>query len=69
MPAATPSQPRLENVLKALIACGIRPGAIHVEADGAFRVEAVDMTGSHPNPIANTTASTEDEAPSWEEIQ
>lgn len=39
MPAARPSQGSISNALKALVIEGLQPSAIHVAADGGFRVE------------------------------
>lgn len=50
MPAASPSKASVANVLAALAAAGLRPSAVHVSADGAFRVE---VASSETEPANN----------------
>ncbi|MBT3139787.1 hypothetical protein KMP95_01540 [Ruegeria litorea] len=62
MPAARPSQASIGNTIKAIISSGMTPGAIHVAADGGFRVEisfgpanaspANDLTGANGNALS-----------------
>ena len=42
MSRARPSQASVKNVIEALIACGMVPGAVRVGSDGSFTVEAKD---------------------------
>ncbi|MBP0483401.1 hypothetical protein [Sagittula salina] len=39
MPAAKPSQASIGNTIKAIVAAGLTPGAVHVNADGGFHVD------------------------------
>lgn len=65
MPAARPSQKSLSNVLGALMAAGLTPGTVHVNADGTFRVEVAAATASHQD--AGSPPEVEnDEPPTWE---
>ena len=66
MSAAKPSQPKVENVLRAMIACGIQPGIIRVDADGSFTVEAVSATVPAVADNAGDKDLSDDEPPTWE---
>lgn len=67
MPAASPSQPKVENVLRAMIACGVQPGAVRVEADGSFSVEAAIAPAA--SEIADDHGLRNDEPPSWNDVK
>lgn len=72
MPAAQPSRSSVSNVLGALLAAGLRPGAIRVDADGAFTVEVAGSStegsaGHGVKTINETGDACEGEAPSWED--
>ena len=41
MPAAQPSKASISNVIGALLAAGLTPAAIRVQADGSFDVDLV----------------------------
>jgi len=69
MPAATPSQPKVENVLRAMIACGVQPGAVRVGADGSFSVEAAGSIAPTVANVADGDGVREDEPPSWDDVQ
>ncbi|WP_375263280.1 hypothetical protein [Palleronia sp.] len=69
MPAATPSQSKVENVLRAMIACGVQPGVIRVEADGSFTIEAVGAVASAAADVADTEGLRDDEPPAWDDVQ
>jgi hypothetical protein len=43
MPAAKPTQAAIRNVIEAMIACGLTPGAVRVQADGGFVVEPAGL--------------------------
>jgi hypothetical protein len=71
MPAAQPSKASVSNVLAAIVAAGLQPGAVVVAADGSFRV---DLAGSDVAPSGQGGASGQrklgpeaDEAPGWED--
>ena len=42
MPAAQPSRSSVSNVIGAIIAAGLKPGAVRVNADGSFCVDVAD---------------------------
>lgn len=46
MARARPSSAAVKNVIEALIACGMAPGAIHTKPDGSFIVEAKESSES-----------------------
>jgi len=65
--AARPSQPAVSNVVGALVAAGLRVAAVHVNADGSFRVEVADgSSGASPGFALEETVR-DDEPPSWED--
>lgn len=72
MPAAQPSRSSVSNVIGAIIAAGLQPGAVHVNADGSFCVDVASNANQAPaggpttdnGPCAPRSA---DEAPSWED--
>ncbi|WP_306131674.1 hypothetical protein [Roseivivax marinus] len=72
MPAAQPSQSRVENVIGAIVAAGLQPAAVHVNADGSFRVEVAGIQASLPQgkPSMKTTSphgAGNDALPGWED--
>lgn len=69
MPAATPSQPKVENVLRAMLACGVQPGAVRVGADGSFSVEVAGAIAPAEANVAGGDRVRDDEPPSWDDIQ
>jgi hypothetical protein len=69
MPAATPSQSKVENVLRAMIACGVQPGAVRVGADGSFSVEAAGAIAPAMANVADGGGVRDDEPPSWDDVQ
>ena len=69
MPAAIPSQPKVENVLRAMIACGVQPGVVRVGADGSFSVEAAGAIAPAAANVAEADGLRDDEPPSWEDVQ
>jgi hypothetical protein len=69
MPAATPSQSKVENVLRAMIACGVQPGAVRVGADGSFSVEAAGAIAPAVSNVADGDGVRDDEPPSWDDVQ
>ncbi len=71
MPAAQPSKSSVSNVISALLAAGLQPGGVRVNADGSF---CVDVAGKHEGTSGGTTVSNrgavkanDDDAPSWED--
>jgi len=66
MSAPKPSQPKVENVLRAMIACGIQPGIIRVGADGSFTVEAVSAPAPTVANDADDNDVSDDEPPTWD---
>jgi len=72
MPAARPSTSSVSNVIGAIIAAGLQPGAVRVNADGSFCVDVAVNANQVPSagpttdnrPCAPVSA---DEAPSWED--
>lgn len=65
MPAARPSQASIGNAIKAIISSGMTPGAVHVSADGEFRVEI--SNGHMSAPKNDNLARAKNEALSWED--
>lgn len=68
MPAAHPSKPKVENVLRAMIACGVQPGAVRVAADGSFTVEAAGSSVPAAANVADKEGAREDGPPSWDDV-
>lgn len=66
MPAARPSQASIGNTIKAIVACGLTPGAIHVGSDGTFRVEILDA--SQTSTLSNSRPAANECALSWEDV-
>lgn len=69
MPAATPSQPKVENVLRAMIACGMKPGGVRVEADGSFSVQAADVVAPVAADVVDDDGQHDEEPPHWNEVR
>lgn len=69
MPAATPSQPKVENVLRAMIACGMKPGVVRVEADGSFSVQAADVVAPVAADVVDDDGQHDEEPPQWNEVR
>lgn len=53
MARARPSQPAIKNVLEAILACGMVPGAIRVAPDGSFVVETQESDDQSTAPTQN----------------
>ena len=72
MPAAQPSRSSVSNVIHAMIAAGLQPGAVRVNSDGSFSVDVAGNTNeapSGPKTInkGHSISSDADEVPSWED--
>ena len=72
MPAAQPTRSSVSNVIHAMIAAGLQPGAVRVNVDGSFVVDVAGNSNEAPSgqSTAITRANVEasaDEAPSWED--
>lgn len=72
MPAAQPSRSSVLNVIHAMVAAGLQPGAVRVNVDGSFCVDvAGNFNGAPSGQLARNkgaeVASEDDEAPSWED--
>lgn len=70
MPAAQPSKSSVANVIGAIIAAGLQPGAVRVSADGSFCVD-VAQTLCTPAAMPENRKTgggenaTEPEVPTW----
>lgn len=71
MPAAQPSRSSVSNVIRAIIAAGLQPGVVRVNADGSFSVEVAGNMDEAPSgqngsgsPYSSANA---DEAPEWKD--
>lgn len=69
MPAATPSQSKVENVLRAMVACGVHPRVIAVAADGSFTIEAAAAVAPTAASVAEAHSVRNDEPPSWDDYE
>ena len=72
MPAAQPSRSSVSNVIGAIIAVGLKPGAVRVNADGSFCVDVADNLNqaSSELPTENSELgiiANADQAPSWKD--
>lgn len=64
MSAARPTQSAVSNTISALLAAGLQPAAVHVNADGSFRVELGDFElAGQSRSMAIVNA--QDGPPSW----
>ncbi|WP_417743759.1 hypothetical protein [Salipiger sp.] len=59
MARACPSAAAVKNVIEALVACGMAPGAVRVGSDGSFTVEAQEKT------VAESRGPRHDEPKRW----
>lgn len=66
MPAAKPSQASIGNTIKAIVSSGMTPGAVHVAADGGFRVE-ISYGLENVSPSKDLSATNENTL-DWEEV-
>lgn len=72
MPAAQPSRSSVSNVIHAMIAAGLQPGAVRVNSDGSFSVDVAGNINEAPSGPKSTNkghniSSDADEVPSWED--
>lgn len=71
MPAAQPSKSSVSNVIGAIIAAGLQPGAVRVNADGSFCVDLAGNANQTPSggriKDNGLCAAVSVEAPSWED--
>jgi len=71
MPATRPSKSSVSSVIGALIAAGLQPGAIRVQADGSFCVDVTSPGVGGPifdkKIIAKSVDASASEAPAWGE--
>ena len=59
MARARPSSAAVKNVIEALVACGMAPGAVRVSSDGSFTVEAQEKA------VAESRGPRHDEPKRW----
>lgn len=65
MPASRPSKSAITNAVSAVTASGLRPIAVHVSADGSFRI---DLASGEPQ-SPESEASNEIETPiEWDDV-
>ena len=67
MPAAQPSKSSVSNVIHAMIAAGLQPGAVRVNADGSFCVDVVGNQGEAPKVSSKPSDDGHDSAMTWDE--
>lgn len=65
MPAAKLSKASMTNALDAIIAAGLTPGHVRVDADGSFRVDIIPVGGA----IEEAALASEDEAEKFEDVK
>ena len=65
MPAAQPSKASISNVIVALLAAGLTPAAIRVQADGSFDVDLVGGSFAATADQGSRAAGNDGEPPRW----
>jgi hypothetical protein len=66
MPAAKPSKASIQYIIEAMKACGLKPGTVHVDGSGGFRVEA--LVEADAVSVASDRQAANVNALTWEEV-